>query len=115
MKASSLYSTSSLPAPPILRSPLVGVRLLDLGDLSRTHLQAPVVASSSLSRRWSARFSFNSLSMNQDLELRQPVQLHFQDGVRLLLGQLEALDQLLRRVLLSLALADDLEHLVEAS
>src|SRR5262249_44812656 len=49
----------------------------------------------------------------QDLEPREPVELELEDGVGLLLGQLEARDELLCGVGLSFALADDLDHLVE--
>ena len=59
------------------------------------------------------RFCFELLEDVADLELAQAVELGFEDGVGLDLGQLEPLDQLGRRVGLAVAVADDLDGLVE--
>src|SRR6476646_1063663 len=50
---------------------------------------------------------------HEDLEPGQAIELELEDGVDLLFVELEALHQLLRRVLLAFGLADDADDLVE--
>ena len=96
------------------RAPLVAVRFLNFDDLVTHHTPAEAIAAQQPFQLPLLRaLLFGLLLDDEDFQPREPVDFHFQDRVGLLVGQFEPLDQFLGCVLLAVALADDLEHLVE--
>ena len=96
------------------RAARVAVLLLDLLDLDLDDAPAAgLVLEQRVDLARPAPLVLELLADDQDLEPRQPVDLQLEDGVGLLRVELEALDDLLRRVGLALRLADDLQDLVE--
>src|SRR5204863_8061886 len=97
-----------------LRAPRVAVLLLDLLELLPDDRPAALLAleqAADLAR--ALPFLVELLSDDENLELREAVDLQLEDRVGLVGGELEPFDVRLRRVGLPLGPADDLQDLVE--